>query len=176
MEKEYKLNWRYWFFLILFSGVVILGASVVPNLFAGEITDENGEPLGPAFSIIIGTLMTLVLCTYLITVFTLLRQLVVRRGRGLKITDTGIEDTMVFVNVFALVFVLPVRCIPWEAIKYYDKTDKGLYVRVNTKQVQAGFLARIILKILGYQFCQGFVKPDVTAEDIARYEHRFSLG
>ena len=60
-------------------------------------------------------------------------------------------------------------------IQYYDKGEKSLYIRVYKKETEAGFFAKLIISILGYSFCQGFIKPDVTEEDIEKYKHRFSL-
>lgn len=169
--KKYKFNWRYWFFIVLFIGILALGAKVILMTFNGEVVDESGTVIEPDFILV---MMGLVLMSYLITVISLLKIYIKNKGCGLIITDRGIENTVVFINLFAFVIVLPVKLIPWEAIKYYDKEEKSLYIRVHRKEIGAGFFAKLIISVLGYNFCKGFVKPDVTEEDIEKYRYRFS--
>ena len=171
--KEYKLGWRYWFFLILFSGVLLIGGKAVFMLFAGQVTMEDGT-IDLLFNRVMAVALSVVLLTYLITVINLVKFLVLHRGCGLSITYQGIENTAVFINVLAFVLVLPVKLIPWEAVTYVD--DEAAYIRVNTKFIQAGFLAKLILKIFGFNFCHSFVKPKVKLEDILVYQHLFKIN
>ena len=172
--KHYKLNWRYWFFLIILSSVIILGAKGTHMLFTNQVTYYD-EEMSFLFSFAVGLIFSIVLLTYLISVISMISCFVKNKGCGLNITDIGIENTLVFVNLFAFVIVARVKTIPWEAIKYYDITDGKPYIRVKTKEVEAGFFAKLILKVLGYSFCLSFVKPAVNPEDIELYKHRFSL-
>ncbi len=171
--KKYKLNWRYWFFVILFSGILVLGAKVMLMGINGEIVDENGAVIEgfEIISVLIGT----VLMTYLVTVISLLTLYIKNKGCGLMITDNGIENTVVIIKLFAFVTVLPVRKIPWESIKYYDNEENHLYIRVKKKEIEAGFFAKFAISLMGYSFCHGFVKPDVVEADIEKYRHRFSV-
>lgn len=173
--KNYKLNWRYWFFLILFLIILILGIRVEYLALTGQIVDENGEKLGFLWTFIPVAVITPILLLYLTSFINMLKLFIRNKGCGLKISDEGIENTAVVLKLFAIVLVLPVKHIPWEAVIYYATEDIP-YIRVDTKQVQAGFFAKIILKILGYNFCYGFVKPAVSAEDIDCYSYRFSIN
>lgn len=170
--KEYKLNWRYWFFLIFFISVLLIGGKAIFMLFCGQVTMEDGTT-DLFFNRVMAVALLVVLSTYLVTVINLLKFLILHNGCGLSLTHQGIENTAVFINVMAFVLVLSVKLIPWEAVTYVD--DEDAYIRVNTKFIQAGFLAKIILKIFGFNFCYSFVKPKVTAEDLKPYEYRFSL-
>ncbi len=98
----------------------------------------------------------------------LLLQLLRHRGQLLELTERGIENTLVFLNLFAIVLVLPVKCIPWGAVKYAD-LGREPYIRVNTGKVNAGVIARLVLWVVGYHFCYSFVRPAVTAEEIKQY-------
>ena len=88
------------------------------------------------------------------------RQLVVHKGKAFTITEQGVENTLTCVILFALIFVLPVKRIPWEAITYAD--DEDTYIRAKRKGVEAGFLAKTIVAVKGYSFCAGFIKPKMT--------------
>ena len=77
-------------------------------------------------------------------------------------------------NFFAIFLVFPVKCIPWNSIKTLIKTDDCILIRLKLKHCKTSFLGKIILFILGYSFCKGFVKPYVTYENIKQYSGYFS--
>ena len=170
---KYKAAWRYYFFLILFSSVALLGAKVIFMLLNGEIMYED-EPMHKSVAILISIPLCVVLSNYVITSYTLLRQLIKFEKSVVTITPEGIENTLVFLNLFAFIFVLPVKLIPWEAVKYFD--EENTYIRVNTKLVKAGWFAKLLLLVLGYQFCYSFIKPNVKSEEITPYQHLFKLN
>lgn len=172
--KEYKAGWRYYFFLIFFGLVSILGARVIWMLLSGEVMDGD-EEMSREMAIFLSVMVGIAFSTYIETAAVLLWQLIRYGGCALEITENGVENTLVFVNILAFVFVVPVKLIPWEAVKYTDFDDNHPYIRVNTKMVQAGWLAKLILLVLGYQFCNSFVKPNVTCDEVKRYQHRFAV-
>lgn len=174
--KNYKLNWRYWFFLILFLIILILGIRVVYLALTGQIVDENGEKLGFLWAVIPVAVITPILLLYLISFINMLKLFVRNKGCGLKMSDEGIENTAVVLKLLAIILVLPVKHIPWRAVKYYNTANDAPSIRVDIKEVQAGFFAKIILKIFGYNFCKGFVKPDVLTEDVDCHAYRFSIN
>ena len=117
--KAYKATWRYYFFLILFSLASILGLRVLYMLMNGQVSDENGEPLDKLFVILTCTIIIVVLLTWIPTCLKMLWQLFKYKSL-LTITPNGIENTLVVLYMFAFVIVIPVKLIPWEAVKYYD--------------------------------------------------------
>lgn len=171
--KEYKAGWRYYFFLIFFSLVSVLGARVIWMLLSGEVMDGD-EEMSRGMAIFLSVLIGLAFSTYIETAAVLLWQLIRFDGCALEITENGIENTLVYVNILAFMFVFPVKRIPWEAVKYADFDDEP-YIRVDTKQVRAGWFAKAILFVLGYHFCLPFVKPKVSCDDVRCYQHRFCV-
>lgn len=172
--KQYKLNWRYWFFVILFGGIQPLGYKAVYMLWNNEVTYEDGVTVERAVVVFMCMAISFILLVYLSSVINLLVLYIKNKGCGLTITEKGIENTVVIFKFLALFIIVPVKLIPWEAIKYYNKDNGELYIRVKKRQVEAGLLGKLIISVLGYQFCQGLVKPAVKPEDIEKYEHRFS--
>lgn len=170
--KEYKLAWRVYFFLILFTGVCLLGIRVIYMLLNGEVSD-NGEEMSRVVAVVISLMLGVVLLSYIFTTLRLWIQLIKYDRCGLFITENGIENTVVFINVLAFVIVVPVRLIPWESVTYYDVVDKTPYIRVKTRLVKAGWIAKLLLGIMGYTFCYSFVKPNVEDADIEPYKYRF---
>ncbi|MBE6975293.1 MAG: hypothetical protein E7436_07365 [Ruminococcaceae bacterium] len=173
--KDYKAGWRYYFFLIFFALASALGIRVIWMLLGGEVMDGD-EEMGRGMAIVLSVLIALAFSTYIETSVVMLWQLLRFHGSVLRITDNGVENTLVYVNVLAFVFVFPVKLIPWDAVKYADLEDEVPYIRLKTKEVDAGGLAKLILWILGYQFCLPFVKPKVSSDDVKQYCHRFSVS
>lgn len=172
MEVEHKVGWRYYFFLIFFGAASVLGCYAISMLLRGEVMDGDQE-MSRSMALFLSVGLTLAISTYIETTLILLWQLVRHDGCGMQITSKGVENTLVWVNVLCVVFVLPVRCIPWEAVKYTDFDDDP-YIRVDVKKVDTSPVARLILLALGYSFLAGFVKPRVTVSEVERYAHRFS--
>lgn len=177
MVKTYKAAWRYYFFLILFTSVTLMGARVLYMLLAGEVSFGDDLTAGENrfLCIFAAVVLFFPLLSYLRSSFYLWRQLIKFKGAVITLTDAGVENTLVFVWLFAFVFIRPVKLIPWEAVKYYDENEGHPYIRLHTKEVQARWLARLILRLQGFLFHYSFVKPRVSAEDISSYSHRFRL-
>ena len=175
--KTYKATWRYYFFAILFTAVTLLGARALYMLFAGQVSfgDDLTAGENKFLCIFAAVVLFFPLMSYARSSYYLWRQLIKYKGAVITLTDRGIENTLVFTWLLALVFIRPVKLIPWEAVKFYDEDDGHPYVRLRTKKVQAGWTARLILRLWGYMFLPSFVKPKVSAEDVSAYQQRFSL-
>lgn len=105
--------------------------------------------------------------SYLWSALVLLRQYLVHGGKAFTLTEKGIENTLTFVIIFAFVFVLRVKCIPWEAVTYADA--ETIYIRAKRKHIRAGFLAKTIVTVKGFLFCHGFCKTKLTREEFETY-------
>ena len=175
--KTYKAAWRYYFFLILFTGTSLLGARVEQMLLWGQVSfgDDLTAGENKFLCIFAAVLLFFPILSYIRSSYYLWRQLIKFKGAVITLTDRGIENTLVFTWLFALVFIRPVKLIPWEAVKFYDEDDGHPYIRLHTKEVRARWLAKLILRMWGFIFLHSFVKPKVSAEDVNAYKHRFSL-
>ena len=175
--KTYKAAWRYYFFAILFTAVSLMGARALYMLFAGQVSfgDDLTAGENKFLCIFAAVVLFFPLLSYLRSAWYLWRQLIRFKSAVITLTDRGIENTLVFTWLFAFVFIRPVKLIPWEAVKYYAPEDGHPYVRLRAKEVKAGWLARLILRLKGYIFLVSFVKPRVLSEDVEIYRDRFSL-
>lgn len=174
--KTYKAAWRYYFFLILFTAVSLVGARAVYMLFSGQVSFGEDLTAGENrfLSIFTAALLCLPLWTYILSSFRLWKQIIRYKGTVMTLTEAGVENTLVFAWLFAFVFIQPVKLIPWEAVTYYDADDGKPYIRVKVSRVKAGWLGKLILKILGFPFHLSFAKPAAREEDLQPYAHRFS--
>lgn len=175
--KAYKATWRYYFFLILFTVVTLMGAWGLYMLLAGKVSFGDDLTAGENrfLCIFASVVLFFPILSYLQSAYYLWRQIIKFKGAVITLTDAGVENTLVFIWLFAFVFIRPVKFIPWEAVKYYDGGEGHPYIRLHTREIQARWLARLILRMQGFMFLYSFVKPCVSKTDIEGYAHRFKL-
>ena len=162
-----KWNFKIYVVIAFFGAVVLLLAAFVPSLFGGaEITDENGVALSAGWIIAFGCLSVLVGASYLATVIQLLLQVMMHKNTAFSADDEGIHNAAIIVNLFAFMFVFRINFIPWSAVCFADMDDNA-YIRVKTTNVDASVLGKLVLRILGYNFCSSMIKPALTEEELA---------
>lgn len=163
--KEHKLNFRFAVCLGILAAVLMLVASFLYRLFSGEVIDESGTDV----PMIIKVLIAVIASTYLVSAITMLRQYIVNRGTAFELSDSGIGNTMVCVMLFAIILVIPVKCIPWEAVKCVYIEPDGYKAEIDTEKLNINFLSKLILKFSGYHFCNKFTKVSVTEEELLHH-------
>ena len=160
-----KLNRKIWFFIILLGGTCLLAAKVITMLLTGQVVDEYDQKLGLSLGLMVSVMFVLVCSTYAGTVYTLLRQRFGQNNLAFTADERGIHNTFVMVNILAFMLAAPVTFIPWSAVTYIDNDKDSLYIRVKTKEVQASLIGRLILSVMGYQFCAGFTGGNLTQQE-----------
>lgn len=164
--KTYKLNTKYLICMIALLLILILVGRVTWSWLNGGITMEDGTNPGIGLDVAMSIALVISL-SWLWSAIVMLRQLVTHRGSAYTVTEECIENTLTFVILFAFIFVLPVKKIPWDVITYAD--DEDCYIRARRKDIEAGFLAKTIVAVKGYSFCNGFIKPKMTREEFDKY-------
>ena len=172
MMKEYKLNTRFLICLVLLLGVAALAVKVIYMMLTGQVRDENGQVLTGGIEKLLPVLIALVISTYVFSAVIMLRQYIRFSGSAFELTDDGIENTMTCINLFAVILVLPVRCIPWEAVKRVRREADHYVAEIDTSQLKVNFLSKLILKSSGYHFCNKFTKENVTESELSRFRER----
>lgn len=167
--KEHKLNTRFLICLVLLLGVVALAVKVVYMMLTGQVHDENGEVLGEGIEKLLPVLIAIVISTYIYSAAVMLRQYIRFSGSAFELTRDGIENTMTCINLFAVIFVFPVRCIPWEAVKCVRREADYYVAEIDTSQLKVNLLSKLMLKISGYHFCNKFTKENITEEELSRF-------
>ena len=161
-----KLNAKTIICLVALLLVLALVGRVTWMWLNDEIVDER-EP-GTAVSLnVMMPIALIVASSYLWSALVLLRQYLVHGGKAFTLTENGIENTLTFVIIFAFVFVLRVKCIPWDAVTYADA--ENIYIRAKRKRIRAGFLAKTIVGVKGFLFCHGFCKRKLTRDEFETY-------
>lgn len=163
--KTHKLNIRYLICFLLLAAVLALLGKVVFMLLTEQISFED-EAADPTLSRLFGALLALPAFSYFYSFYIMLVQYIKHKGSAFVLTENGIEDTVTCLMFFSLIFVLPVGRIPWEAVKSIDFSNGRYTVKIDTTTVEAGRIAKLILRIRGYGFCYKFISPDITSEEI----------
>ena len=162
--KNFKLSSKFYLFIPFFAAVGFLAVHMgFSMLFDGLTMEEGGE------GIVLPVAFAIAGVTYLIVAVTMILQLVFYKGSGLKMNEEGIHDTFVLTNIFAFFFAMPVKFIPWDAVIAFDEEKGYMVAYLDTSKVNAGGLAKSLLKLGGYRFCGPFVEPAVTEEDIKEF-------
>ncbi len=159
---EKKLNWKIYFFILLFGGILLMASYVIYLLATNQIVDEEGLALPPVLIGFMCFMICLVCSTYVVTFIALLKQVVIYKNTAFRIDESGIHNTVVFVYLFAFVIVSNVKFIPWSAVHYIDRSEDSLYIRVKKKQVSASHIGKLIIGLLGYHFCLSFTTKKLS--------------
>ncbi|MBQ7131390.1 MAG: hypothetical protein IJO29_02360 [Oscillospiraceae bacterium] len=163
---EKKFNLKVYFFILLFALILPLAAKVVYMLLSGQVTYENNEKVPFVLAAVISVLTILVCSTYALSLITLLKQVICHKNSAFKLDENGIYDTVCAVMFLAFVIVVPIKHIPFSSVTYTDSDEDSIYIRMKTKEVNAGRTAKIILAIMGYHFCYSFTSKKLTEDEI----------
>lgn len=163
--KEFKLSGVFYGFMAFFGVFGVLALNMGFSMLA-----ENAGTTGGDEGILFPVLFILVSAVMILSTITMIMQVVFYKGKGLKLTEEGICDSFVCLTIFALYFFVPVRFIPWDAVKHITKENGYWNAEVDTSKVVAGGFAKALLKIAGFNFGMSFVKPKVKYEDIAAFK------
>lgn len=170
--KTYKFGKGLWFLIALLAGTTVLAAFGIPMLFRGEVSYADG-PMGND-AIILGCVLTAVALTYVISLISVLRHFIAHKGTAMVLTDAGIENSIVVVNLLAFFFVFSVKLVPWKAVTCLEWNDKMLHMKVDAGQIKASPIAKLFIRLFGFP-CGSMAKPAVTAEDLEPYMAQLSL-
>ena len=158
--KNFKLNSKFYLFIVFFA---VVGAVLIHMGFSLLLDDAGGQ------GVVLPALFALVGASYLIVAMTLILQLVFYKGSGLKMDEEGIHETFVLANIFAFFFAMPVKFIPWDAVRAFDEEKGCMVAYLDTSKVEAGGFSKALLKLGGYRFCGSFVNPVVTEEELKEF-------
>lgn len=163
---SFKWSFKFWIALIALILALILVGRVTWSWLNDGITLEDGTDPGIALDVMM-CLALAVAASWLWSAAAMLRHCAAHGGSAYTLTAEGIEDALTCRIVLAFIFVLPVKCIPWEAVTYADA--EVCYIRARRKNIRAGFLARTAVAVYGFQLSHAFMKPKMTREQFDTY-------
>lgn len=150
---EKKLSKKIYFSIVFLAALLFCTIF----LFIREAAD-SGQILGNEGSIsfeiyLILFIFSLVCVVCFSSVLVLIRQVVKFSNTAFSVDKEGIHDTFVGIVFFALIIILPVRHIPWSAVREIKEENGNTHIKINKKDVVASPVAKLILGIFGFDFC-----------------------
>ena len=155
-------------------GMVVFVAYGAYFMCVNQVTGENGLPLSNGERTFFVVAISIIGLSWLISFITMLRQAVM--GCAFEIDAQGIRKTASTMTFLAFVFVVPIRTIPYNAIK--SVSDKGgmLTLSIDKAKLDVSPLLRAFIRS-EYSFFRGFTTANT--EDIKyaldRYMKRESV-
>lgn len=163
---ERKFNWKAYFLITLFGCILPLAFHAVFMLATGQIVDDNNMPLSGAFAAFICFIIIFVCSTYAVTFIVLLKQVIKFKNTAFTVDKQGIHNTVVIMNLFAIVIAVPIKHISWRSVSCVDTDDVSVYIRVKVRELEASFIAKLVLKITGYRFCHTLITEKLLPDEI----------
>lgn len=156
---EVKLNKKYYIVTVLMTTLVIFVWYGIYFLNTNQVMIED-EPMTNNETIAFTIMFAAVAVTWTLSFISMVRQIFL--GYAFSMDTDGIYNTLNGIILFAFIFVIPVRRIPFSAITGVSKRDGQLVVSVDKSQVAAFPIFRPFIRC-EYHFCQGFCQADMAA-------------
>ncbi len=153
MELKAKLNFKFYIVSALLLGLVIFVIYGIYFLNANEILMEDNTPMDSSTKGIFTTVLSAVALSWAMSFVTLVRQMIL--GQAFLMDETGIHNTLTAINVFAFIFVAPIRTIPYEAIEKITEQEGILTIVIDKSKIEAIPFLRIFVR-KRYHFFAGF--------------------
>ena len=109
-----------------------------------------------------------VVLSWTFSFFTLIRQMLF--GYAFMIDENGIHNTATAINVFAFIFVVPIRTIPFSAIEKVSEDDENLTLHIDKAKIDIIPFLRIFAR-KRYHLFSGFTveKRDIVKAELEKH-------
>lgn len=158
-----KLSLKFYLIACLLLGLVVFGWYGVLFLNANEILMEDNTPMDAGTKTIFTVLLSLVLTSWSISMFTVIRQILL--GAAFTMDENGIYDTATVTVFLAFIFVTPVKQIPYEAVQSISHENNILTITIDKSKIKALSILKPLVR-KKYHFFSGFTtEKDKTIEE-----------
>ena len=152
-----KLNFKFYIVFALLLGSVVLAWYGIYFLNANEILVEDGSPLDASTKMLFTILTSLVAISWTISLFTLLRQIII--GSAFYVDKDGIHTTATAFVIFAFIFIVPIKTIPYDAIAQVHEDNGILSVKIDKSKISVLPILKLFVR-MEYRFFSGFTKEN----------------
>lgn len=154
MVFKARLSIKFYIVFILLLGMTVFAWYGIHFLNANEIMMED-EPMDAQTKFIFTLALSAAALSWTFSVFTLIRQIVMKQAFSMD--DTGIHGTATAIMVFAFIFVIPIKTIPYSAIIKTSEKDGVFAVQIDKAKIDViPFLRLFVNK--EYHFFFGYSK------------------
>lgn len=124
-----KLSFKFYIIAILLFAIVLFGWYGTYSIATSEVVIGMNSKT-KSFLIL---LFCLIIGTWTLSLFTVIRQGIM--GYAYYMDKNGIHSTATGIIVFSLIFVIPVGCIPYDAILEVIEQEKDLYIKIDKSKI-----------------------------------------
>ena len=154
-----KLSFSFYFVALLLIGITVFAWYGALFMNTEVITDENGQPLDDATSTAFTAIICAVAFTWTVSSLTVIRQMLF--GYAFLIDENGIRNTASGLILFAFIFIIPIKLIPYSAITDMYVKESSLVITIDKTKIQAIPPLKIFIR-KEYHFFSGFTKVDAN--------------
>lgn len=169
MTFQATCNRKLWVVFFLLTGATALGWYGVWFLNTHPIRMEDDALMDPGTKLLFSLVMGVVVLSWTVSWGVLLRQLL--GGTAFTLEADGIHGTVIAQMRFALILVMPVRRIPYGAIRRVEVEEGMTVLHLDTALVEAPLGRRLLAR--EYHLLHGFTKE--TPEEIRAALARFGV-
>lgn len=160
-----KFNFRIYFLMLIFGGVIPLACYAVYMLSTGQIKGEDGEALSFQTFAVIDFIIVFVCLSYVFSFISILIQTLKFRNTAFIADENGVHNTIVVYNFLAFFFALPVEFIPWSAVSSISEAGGFFNISVNASEIKSSFIGKRIIKSVGYNFCRYYTADNLSQDE-----------
>lgn len=150
------LRGKFYIVTVLLACMVVFGWYGVWFWSANEIMMEDA-PMSAEMKTLFAVLMALIVSTWTLSLFTLLRQILA--GAAFTLDRNGIHTTATAIIVLAFIIVVPVKRIPFDAIRSLREEDGVLVATLDKSKIALFPPLRLFVR-REYRFFFGFAKQN----------------
>jgi len=171
VEFKAKMNLKFYILTVLLLGIVILGWYGVCMIQKNEVLMEDGTPMSSEMRSLFSVLIGVVVSSWTLSLLTLFRQILI--GSAFSLDENGIHSTVTAVNVLAFIFVIPIRTIPYSAIREIKEEEGVTVLHLDKSLIEVSPFLKLFAR-KRYHLFAGFTKEKreaVKAQLDRYYQH-----
>lgn len=164
MIYEAKNKFTVWIFFAFLLAITAIGWYGLWFINTETIHMEDGSVMGNDFKLIASAVMGAAVLSWTFSLVTVIRQIF--SGCAFTISEEGVCNTYCAVSFLAFIFVIPIKRIPYSAIKELREEGSALVATLDKKQIEV-FPAVRFLVPREYNFMYGQTKskvPEIRSE------------
>jgi hypothetical protein len=154
-----KLSFSFYLVSLLLIGITVFAWYGALFMNTEVITDENGQPLDDATCTALTAIICAVAFTWTVSSLTVIRQML--HGYAFYLDEVGIHNTASGLILFAFIFVIPIKLIPYSAITDMYVKDNTLTVTIDKSKIKAIPPLKLFVR-REYHFFNGFTKLEAN--------------
>lgn len=159
MQYKAKLNIKFYIVSMLLFGLVIFIWYGVYFLNTNVILMDDDAPMSDDTKLFFTVALSIIGISWTISLITVIRQIVM--GTAFIVDENGIHYTATAINIFAFIFVIPVKTIPYSAITKISNENGILTVFFDKDQIKVLPILRFFAR-KQFSFFYGFTTENLS--------------